>query len=187
LPPYLRLEEAKVPSSNKKLMKSPAKTGKRPVTGRRDLEQGVLTKLRVVFSSAKKHFYEVETRCGVSGAQLWTLIELQENSGLRVSDLAQLLSIRNSTASNMLDKLELRGLIRRERNDKDQRVVRLFLTPEGSRVVEMAPKPARGVVPDALSHIALPMLDRLDASLGELISHLKIKDAQAVLKPLSDI
>lgn len=176
-----------MPSQNKKQITNRAKTGKQTGASRRSLEQGVLMKLRVIFSSAKKHFYEVEARCGVSGAQLWTLVELGAKPGLRVSDLAQLLSIRNSTASNLLDKLELRGLIRRERNDKDQRVVRLFLTPNGLKIVDMAPRPARGVVPDALNHIALPTLNILDNSLEELISHLKIKDAQAVLKPLSDI
>jgi DNA-binding MarR family transcriptional regulator len=146
-----------------------------------------LAKLRVIFSSAKKHFYEVEARCGVSGAQLWTLMELSTKPGLRVSDLAQLLSIRNSTASNMLDRLELRDLIRRERKDKDQRIVRLFLTSAGEKIVEMAPKPVRGVVPDALSHIELPALSALDTNLDALISKLKIKDTAAVLKPLSEI
>lgn len=176
-----------MPNQVKKQITNRAKTGKRPNTSRRSLEQNVLSQLRVIFSSAKKHFYEVETRCGVSGAQLWTLLELGVTPGLRVSDLAQLLSIQNSTASNMLDKLEQRGLIRRERNDKDQRVVRLFLTPDGAKIVELAPKPARGVVPDALSHINLPALNILHEGLNHLISHLKIKDTQGVLKHLSEI
>ena len=170
----------------KKVASTPGTRGK-SVSARECLEQSVRMNLRIVFSSAKKQFYEVKERCGVSGAQLAALMELKRKPGLRVSDLANLTCIRASTASNMLDKLEERKLIRRERADRDQRVVRLFLTPAGSRIVAMAPQAGRGVVPDALSNLGEATLNRLNGSLEELVSKLKIRDKSAIFKPLADI
>ncbi len=178
-----------MPNHNKKQTKkvASAPTGRKSVSARERLEQSVRMKLRIIFSSAKKQFYEVKERCGVSGAQLEALMELNQKPGLRVSDLANLTCIRASTASNMLDKLEERKLIRRERADKDQRVVRLFLTPAGSEIVAMAPQAGRGIVPDALSNLGESTLHMLNDSLEELVSKLKIKDRSAIFKPLADI
>lgn len=150
-------------------------------------EQQVLRQFRIIFSSAKKHFHAVESQCGVSGSQLWALIELRERPGLRVSELAELMSIRPSTASNLLDKLEARALIHRVRSNIDQRVVQVFLTRAGSSVVSKAPTPARGVVPDALSSLHAATLKSLAKDLDELIGKLKILDADARLKPLADL
>jgi DNA-binding MarR family transcriptional regulator len=150
-------------------------------------ERDVLRKLRVVFSSAKKHFRSVEQQCGVSGSQLWALIEIRDKPGLKVSDLADLMTIHLSTASNLLDKLQARALVRRARGDKDQRVVRLYLTQAGARVVANAPKPARGVVPDALSSVPAAALTALENGLNALIARFKITDRRAIAKPLADI
>ena len=150
-------------------------------------EQQVLRQFRVIFSSAKKHFRAVEARCGVTGSQLWALIELRERPGLKVSELADSMSIRPSTASNLLDKLEGRALIRRARSEIDQRVVQVFLTQEGSKVVAKAPTPARGVVPDALGRLPAATLKSLAQDLEALIGKLEVLDSDARLRPLSDI
>jgi DNA-binding MarR family transcriptional regulator len=158
-----------------------------PNLARRDIELDVLRKLRLIFSSAKKHFRFVEQRCGVSGSQLWALIELRDHPGIKVSELARLMSVHLSTASNLLDKMETRGLMRRERTDSDQRVVRLYLTAAGKRVVVRAPEPARGVVPDAIGSISPTALRELHKGLRQLAAHLKIRDVAATNKPLADI
>jgi len=162
-----------------------------PVTPRQparvQAEQEVLRKFRIIFSSARKHFRSVEERCGVSGSQLWALIELRDHPGLRVSELALLMSVHLSTASNLLDKLEANRLIRRERTDKDHRVVRLYLTSAGKTVVTKAPQPARGVIPDALASIPSDALHTLDQALEQLIANLQIKDVGATSKPLADL
>jgi DNA-binding MarR family transcriptional regulator len=159
----------------------------KPLQTRLNKEQGVIRKLRIIFGSAKKQSRSVENRCGVSGSQLWALTELRERPGLKVSELANLMTIHLSTASNLLDKLQARELVRRERLDSDQRVVRLYLTAAGQRVVAKAPGPARGVVPDALSTVPRKVLDALDLSLDRLIGKLKIKDQSAKETPLADL
>jgi MarR family transcriptional regulator, organic hydroperoxide resistance regulator len=147
----------------------------------------VLRKFRLVFRSAKKHFQWVEQRCGVSGAQLWAMWELGERPGMRVSELAAALSIHQSTASNMLDKLEQRSLLRRERSERDQRVVKLFLTAAGRETVARAPQPARGVLVAALDGMPTESLCALEEHLDTLIQGMKVRDRSGGLTPLSDI
>lgn len=152
-----------------------------------ELAKSTLQSFRIVFSSVKKHFRWIESQCGISGSQLWALWELHTTSGLMVSELAQKLSIHQSTASNLLDKLEKKELISRERNAEDQRVVRLYLTSLGQDVIRRAPNPPQGVLPDALEHLPASTLYQLHESLKSLLAQMKIKDDSDAMKHLSDI
>ena len=111
---------------------------------RRVLFQAVLKNLRIIFRSVQTYSRWVEKESGISAAQLWMLWELHNEPGLTVSRLANVLSIHQSTCSNMLDKLQQKGLICRNRNSSDQRVVRLYLTASGSELLAKAPRPAQG-------------------------------------------
>ncbi|GAO35987.1 MarR family transcriptional regulator [Sulfuricella sp. T08] len=156
-------------------------------SGLRGKSLEALKKFRQIISSAQQHFRRIEDQCGLSGAQLWVLREVAGNPGQRVSDLAKAMSVHMSTASNLLDKLSKRNLIRRERNDPDQRIVRLFLTEEGMRIIASAPQPARGVLPDALNRLPDEALDNLNRSLTLLLDAIEVRDEKATMKPLSDL
>lgn len=146
-----------------------------------------LKKFRIVFSSVKKHFQDVETNCGVSGAQLWAVAEINQAPGLRVTELARAMSVHQSTASNLLADLERQGIIEKQRTGADQRVVRLYLSEKGRDLVGRAPQPMIGVLPDALQNLPTDLLDSLSANMDALISLMRSKDPKAAQKPLSDL
>lgn len=91
----------------------------------------VLKQFRELFRVSQRHFQRLGARCGVSGAQLWALSEVDKRPGSTISELARVLSIHLSTSSNLLDKLERQALIRRERRSEDQRIVRVNVTAAG--------------------------------------------------------
>ncbi|OGI58953.1 MAG: hypothetical protein A2V58_07555 [Candidatus Muproteobacteria bacterium RBG_19FT_COMBO_61_10] len=146
-----------------------------------------LQKFRIVFSSVKKHFREVEALCGVSGVHLWAIAEISRNPGMRVTELAQSLSIHQSTASNLLGEIEKMGFVKKQRSKDDQRVVRLYLTKKGDSLVARAPKPMTGVLSDALQRLPDKELLTLNANMDALISLMQHKDRSAAARPLSDI
>ncbi len=146
----------------------------------------VLRKFRVVFSSVKRHFEDIESKCGVSGAQLWAISEIAESPGLKVSELARAMSVHQTTASNLVRDLEKKGLVRKKRGS-DQRVVRLYLTKMGNDVVARAPKPMIGVLPDALQRLPEDVLSNLSGNMDALIATMQLKDEAAAAKPLSEI
>lgn len=152
-----------------------------------DLALAVLRQFRVIFGSVRQHFREVEQQCGVSGSQLWLLHEIAHNPGIGVSALAQRLSIHQSTCSQLVDKLEARGLVSKQRQRDDQRRVGLALGPGAAAVLATAPGPIEGVLPEALGALPEEVLRQLSGSLDEVIARLACRDEPAAGRPLADL
>jgi DNA-binding MarR family transcriptional regulator len=143
-----------------------------------------LQKLRVLIRAAQRHSTWIEKQCGVSGAQLWVMQELREAPGLRVGQVAEKLAIHQTTASNLLDALSKRGLVSKERDSADQRVVTLQLSRKGQAVLEKAPKPARGLLPEGLRRLDEKELKGLNKGLEALLDVVDRVDDNAGLQPL---
>ena len=144
----------------------------------------ILRALRLVFRSVQKHNQIIEDQCGVGGVQMWALWEIARAGRMRVSELAQKLSIHQSTTSNLLDKLERQRFIRRERSTTDQRVVQVALTEIGEKLLESSPPVARNLIIDALMEMPEDSLLQLEDGLYQLIRHLKVQDASGENQPL---
>lgn len=146
-----------------------------------------LRSFRIIMSSVRRHFRWIEEQCGISGAQLWAMGVISQNRICKVTDVARVMSIHQSTASNLIEKLESRGLIEKRRDQPDQRVVRLCLTSSGEEVMRSAPMPFDGLLPNALGSLSSDSLKCLNQSLAELLGHMAIRDNKAATTPLSDI
>ena len=146
--------------------------------------QNILKSLRIVFRSIQSHSRLVEKESGVSSAQLWMMWEIFNAPGMKVTELAVVLSIHQSTCSNILDKLQQKGLVRRERSGPDQRVVHLHLTEKGTKLLAKAPRPAQGAIADVLQKLPDEVLAKMDASLSDLVGALHVTEKDAELKPL---
>lgn len=144
----------------------------------------VLQRFRVLIRTAQRHSQWIERQSGITGAQLWALQELFEHPGLRVGELSNLMALHQSTVSNMVDRLETNGLVRKERSAADQRVVRLYLTDGGSDLLGGAPSPARGVLPEALRTLDGGDLRQLQRSLDQLLRQIKKMDEGFGMQPL---
>lgn len=146
-----------------------------------------LRKFRIIFGAVRKHSRNMERACGVGGAQVWAMATIAKTPGLRVTQLARELSIHPSTASNMLDKLERAGLVQRTRAHADQRIVQLYLTEAGQRVLARAPQPVSGVLTHALEQLPEALLRRLIEDLQAITDRLQVADAYAASVPLTEL
>lgn len=147
----------------------------------------VLKKFRVIYGSVRQHFREVEQTCGVTGSQLWIMQEIANTPGIGVSDLADKLSIHQSTCSQLVEKLVTRQLVIKERSKEDQRRVGLRMSEVASKLMSNAPGPAEGILPEALSTLPAATIQALDASLEKVIEQLQIRDDRLAESPLSDL
>jgi DNA-binding MarR family transcriptional regulator len=79
-----------------------------------------------------------ETRCPgeLSDAQYGLLFGLLERADLPLRELAYLADLTPATATEMLDGLEVSGLVRRVRSELDRRMVLTSLTERGLALVE---------------------------------------------------
>jgi DNA-binding MarR family transcriptional regulator len=148
------------------------------------LSYEALRRFRLIFSAVQQHSQLVESSLGVSSAQLWALWEMENNPGLKVTELARAMSLHQSTASNLLIKLEKKGLIRRERSSSDQRVVHLHLTDSGLELVATAPGPKRGLLQQALFELPDSVLVTLTECLDALVAEMHLGDDEAGMQPL---
>ena len=153
----------------------------------KQLALAVLMKFRLIVNSAKRHFKWVEKQCGINGAQLWVLWEINQAPGLRVSELSAAMAMHQSTASNLIEKLVRSKLIARKRASSDQRVVTLFLTETGRALLSRAPRPARGRLPEALYRLPRNALSALDKLLGRVLHEMGPTDEASMKKPLAEL
>ena len=73
-------------------------------------------------------------RIGLHRGQGFALIHLWHHHGVPQRELARAMHISPASVTNMLQRMERDGWIRRERDPDDQRVVRVFITPKAKEV-----------------------------------------------------
>jgi DNA-binding MarR family transcriptional regulator len=108
-------------------------TGDGPIT----LAQPALRFLQVVWSlehALERASKRMEDAIGVSGPQRFALRLIGGYPGLGAGQLAAVLHLHPSTVTGMVQRLESRGLVRREQHAHDGRRMHLYLTPAGRRV-----------------------------------------------------
>jgi len=147
----------------------------------------VLKLFRIIFKSANRHFHQIEKVAGIGGASLWALSEIAEADQLTVTELATRMSIHQSTASNLLDKMGAEGYIEKIRSTSDRRVVHVMLTEQGRDALVKAPLPHRGMLPDALMRLDPATLAELNQHLLELVAGMKGAHAGAAFEPLGKV
>ena len=146
----------------------------------------VLRQFRVVVQAIRAHYTMVERSAGISGAQLAAMNQIASVPGLTVSGLATRLGLHQSTISNLVARLDTLGYVSRKRVKGDLRVVELSLTPDGQKMLRVAPKPVAGVLNQALEDMPDEALIALHRQLDTLIKLLLVKDPTAATRPIHD-
>lgn len=70
--------------------------------------------------------------------QYLTMLAVWESDGRTVAELGRAIDLDSGTLSPLLRRLELAGLIRRERSAADERIVRVFVTDQGRELESWA-------------------------------------------------
>jgi DNA-binding MarR family transcriptional regulator len=70
---------------------------------------------------------------GITGAQGYTLLAIPEHDSIAMNDLSARMKLASSTMTRMVDQLVQRGLVDRQSDADDRRVVRVRLTEGGTQ------------------------------------------------------
>ncbi|HUS82873.1 MAG TPA: MarR family transcriptional regulator [Dehalococcoidia bacterium] len=98
---------------------------------------------------------------GLTVLQLRLVHMLLANDRMSVGHLAAELNTTPASMTGLMDRLAVRGLVRREHDPDDHRVVRLTLTPKGRRMVEELQTAAAGYLAQVFEKMAGDMLASL--------------------------
>ncbi|NHC05413.1 winged helix-turn-helix transcriptional regulator [Azonexus fungiphilus] len=135
----------------------------------------------------RRHFRQVEERCGMPGSQMWVLQEVQRSPDLGIGELAARMGIHQSTCSILVDKLVAIGCLEKRKQQRDQRRVGLGLTDAGRQALAALPGPAEGILPEALAALPDVVLKTLHINLEELLRHLPGREDKYASMPLADM
>jgi DNA-binding MarR family transcriptional regulator len=122
------------------------------------LERQVCFALSVAARNVVAVYRPVLEPLGLTHPQYLVMLALWQHGTLSVKDLSGLLQLDPGTLSPLLKRLEAAGLLRRERDAKDQRNLALALTEKGTALRAQAEKIPAGIV------------ERLDMPVEELMA-----------------
>jgi MarR family transcriptional regulator, organic hydroperoxide resistance regulator len=98
-----------------------------------DISDSLLPSLGLAFWRMKHAF---EREVGLSAATWFLLSMLIEQDGISQGEVSHRFEVDPSRITRLAQRLEADGLLRRERDPEDHRVVRLYITEEGRLLVE---------------------------------------------------
>ncbi len=101
----------------------------------------LLVSLRKVIRAIDLYSRKLNKETGLTSPQLIVLQEIAACDGLMVKDIAQQINLSSATVTSILDRLESRKFVIRERSAIDKRKVGLHLTPIGKQMIADAPMP----------------------------------------------
>ena len=99
----------------------------------------VLISLRQIIRSIDLRSKRLVKQFGLTGPQLFILQETSRAVQTTASELARASSLSQATVTGILDRLEGRGLIARQRSQSDRRRVHVSMTGTGEELLESAP------------------------------------------------
>jgi len=100
----------------------------------------VLVSLRRIIRAIDLHSKKMERESGLTGPQLLVMRLTGSHGEITSGVIARAVSLSQATVTTILDRLERKGLLKRERSPDDKRKVILTLTEAGEKALENAPK-----------------------------------------------
>ena len=114
----------------------------------------------------------MESELGITGPQRLVLRLVGRFPGLSAGDLAHIIHLHPSTITGILQRLAARGLLERERDSGDRRVVRLRLKPRAAIYTKRAAGTAERVVTLALNRVGAANVGAARRVLAEIAKRL---------------
>lgn len=148
-------------------------------------EDSVLRSLRKIVHAIDLYSRKLNSACNLTGPQLACLRQLEARGAMTMTAVAAAVSLSPATVSGILDRLEARALVRRERQSDDKRRVLVFLTEAGGEAVRRAPPSLQEQFSARFRALAPRRQAGLERALREIVAMMEAEelDAAPVLAP----
>jgi DNA-binding MarR family transcriptional regulator len=101
----------------------------------------VLISLRRVIRATDLHSRHLAKTTGLTTPQVLLLQTIRDKGQVTIGELANQVSLSQATVTTILDRLEKRQLVYRERSEQDKRKVHAYLTEEAVETLKSSPVP----------------------------------------------
>ncbi|NYT64732.1 MarR family transcriptional regulator [Alcaligenaceae bacterium] len=154
------------------------------VTQQYDLR--ILRALRRITRSVALYSRQLAACSNITAPQLICLRTVVDNGPLTATAISREIHVSPSTVVGILDRLEDKGLIERERGREDRRIVFVTATSAGIVLAQETPSPLQKKLADALN--ALPELEQAAITLSlERVVALMEPEVAELNEPAGDL
>jgi len=115
--------------------------GEEPAWESDSVERSIVRSLRRIIRAVGLYSRELLRRRNLTAPQLATLRQLRRKGPLSAGELARSISVSQATVTGIVDRLEQRALVTRNRDSNDRRRVVIGLTESGAEAVATSPPP----------------------------------------------
>ena len=105
----------------------------------REISDNVLIALRKIIQAIDLNSKKLVKQVGLTGPQLVILQEISRLGTVSVGEVAKNVSLSQGTVTGILERMEKRGLVFRQRSSQDKRRVMVNITETGKKLLINAP------------------------------------------------
>jgi len=135
--------------------------------------------LRRIFKAIGNYSQEISRSFGITAPQLWALKTIQQMGHPSLSELGKSMYLHPSTVTGLVDRLEKKGFVLRERDQKDRRVIKIQLTAKATALVKKSPNPIQGKMIHGLRRLKREELLSIFHSLKRLVEIMEAQNVRA--------
>ncbi|NUM52214.1 MAG: MarR family transcriptional regulator [Candidatus Hydrogenedentes bacterium] len=165
-------------------MKTPSTSVRKPSnSGREDLR--ILSALRRIIRAVDIHSRKLATTHNLTVPQLLALMCVVEEGPVSSTHISEQIHLSGSTVVGLVDRLEAKGLVRRDRSTEDRRLVFVAATTLGIEAARAAPSPLQDRFVERLGRLDSDERDRIALSLERVVELMEARDIDA--SPILDV
>jgi len=105
----------------------------------RDLSEEILITLRQIVRAMSIYSKSLDKHYGLTAPQLIILQELSHSTQIAIGEIARKISLSQATVTDIIDRLEIKGLVTRTKNNLDRRQVLIKITSTGKDIINKRP------------------------------------------------
>lgn len=139
----------------------------------------ILQSLRRIIRAVDLHSRKLSMQHSITGPQLACLLVVNEHGPLTASSLAREVYLSPSTIVGILDRLEQKQLVVRQRSCQDRRVVNVEITQQGIELIRSAPSPLQETLSRALQQLPGDEQVAIALSLEKIVALMEAGDIDA--------
>lgn len=144
---------------------------------RHDLK--ILQNLRKIIRSIDVHSRKLSIQHDITTPQLITLLAIDENGPLTIAAISKYVHLSPSTLVGIIDRLESKSYVERQRSNKDRRQVMISITKIGKDFTKKAPSPLQETLATALGELTNLEQAAISLSLERVVELMEAKELDA--------
>lgn len=138
--------------------------------------------LREINHMLKRHLAVLLAAEGLTLPQMIVLRKIRERGEITLGEIAADLHLAPSTLSGIIKRLEREGLVEKEVDPHDLRIVRLRASPKADSIIQRTSSIYNTHLSAVLSHFTAEELDILLSSLRKLKGYVEEEDPSKLLR-----